>query len=71
MESLMTRQSFWQQTEKMVAAIKSLYEVLQAMDDERYPKMSFLYYMMERIKEQIKMADSQHANEYIRIIDHR
>ena len=52
-------------------AIKPLYEVLRAMDGERFLQMGFLYYMMERTKEQIKMTDPQHADEYIRIIDHR
>ena len=35
------------------------------------PQMSFLYYMTEKAKKQIKMADPQHADEYISIIDHR
>ena len=70
-ESLVMRQSFWQRAEKIVVAIKPPYEVLQAMDGEQYPQMDFLYYMMERTKEQIKMVDPQHADEYIKIIDHR
>ena len=57
MESLVTRQSFWQRIEKIMTAIKPLYEVLQAVDGEQYPHMSFLYYMMERAKEKIKIAD--------------
>lgn len=38
-------------------------------DGERYPQMNFLYYMMERIKEQIKVVDPTHAKEYNCIID--
>ena len=70
-ESLVTRQSFWQWSEKIVTVIKPLYEVLRAVDGERYPQMCFLYYMMERTKKQIKVADPQHADEYISFINHR
>ena len=53
----MTSQSFWQRTEKVVKAIKPLYEVLHVMDSERYLQMGFLYYMMERAKKQISKND--------------
>ena len=67
----MTSQSFWQQTEKIVKAIKPLYKVLRAVDSERYPQMSFLYYMMERTKKQISENDPKHAQEFINIIERR
>ena len=57
----MMRQTFWQQVENRVKAIKSLYEVFQAVDSERYPQMDFLYHMMERANNQIKLVDSKHA----------
>ena len=70
-DNLVTRQTFWQRAEKVVQAIKPLYEVLRAVDSERYSQMGFMYYMMQRTKENIQEADSTHASEYIRIIDNR
>ncbi|XP_073098732.1 uncharacterized protein [Elaeis guineensis] len=70
-ENLVTSQSFWQQTEKVVKAIKPLYEVLHVMNSERYPQMDFLYYMMERSKKQISENDPKHAQEFINIIEYR
>ena len=37
MENLVTSQSFWQWADKIVKVIKPLYEVLRAVDSERYP----------------------------------
>ena len=71
MENLVTRQTFWQRAERVVEAIKPLYEVLRAVDSERYAQMGFLYFMMQRAKEKIQEADPSHAYEYIRIIDGR
>ena len=70
-ENLVTRQTFWQRAERVVEAIKPLYEVLRAVDSERYAQMGFLYFMMQRAKEKIQEADPSHAHEYIRIIDGR
>ena len=67
----MTSQSFWQRAEKVVKAIKPLYDVLCAMDSERYLQMDFLYYMMERVKKQISENDPKHAQEFINIIECR
>ena len=64
-------QSFWQQAEKVVKAIKPLYEVFRTVDSERYPQMGFLYYMMKRTKKQISENDPKHAQEFINIIEHR
>ena len=50
-------------------AIKPLYEVLHAVDSERYPHMGFLYYMMERAKIHISENDPKHALEFINIIE--
>ncbi|XP_038988520.1 uncharacterized protein LOC120112756 [Phoenix dactylifera] len=71
MEDLVSRQSFWQRTNAIVKAIKPLYEVLRAVDSERYPQMGFLYHMMEKAKAQIMEADVAHAQEYIDIIERR
>ena len=65
------RQTFLQQTEMIMKAIKPLYEVLQAMYNERYLQMGFLYYMIERAKSQIRKADSKHAQKYTRFIERR
>ena len=51
-------------------AIKSLYEMLWAIDSERYPQMGFLYHM-ERTNDQMRSVDQKHAHEYIQIIEHR
>ncbi|XP_038975014.1 uncharacterized protein LOC113461998, partial [Phoenix dactylifera] len=71
MEDLVSRQSFWQWANAMVKAIKPLYEVLRAVDSERYPQMDFLYHIMEKAKAQIMEADVAHAQEYIDIIERR
>ncbi|XP_038972160.1 uncharacterized protein LOC120104679 [Phoenix dactylifera] len=71
MEDLVSRQSFWQRANAIVKAIKPLYEVLRAVDSERYPQMGFLYHMMEKAKAQIMEADVAHAQEYIDIIERR
>ena len=46
-----------------------LYEVLHAVDSERYPQIGFLYYMMERVKKQISENDPKHAQKFINIIE--
>ena len=38
MKNFVTSQSFWQWTNKIVNATKPLYEVLQTVESERYPK---------------------------------
>uniref|UniRef100_A0A8N4EZK5 Uncharacterized protein LOC114913722 n=1 Tax=Elaeis guineensis var. tenera TaxID=51953 RepID=A0A8N4EZK5_ELAGV len=68
-ENLVMSQSFWQRAEKIVKAIKPLYEVLRTVDSERYPQMGFLYYMMERAKKQISENDPKQAQEFINIIE--
>ncbi|XP_073099464.1 uncharacterized protein [Elaeis guineensis] len=70
-ENLMTSQSFGQQAEKVVKAIKPLYEMLRAVNSERYSQMGFLYYMIERAKKQISENDPKHAQEFINIIERR
>jgi hypothetical protein len=70
-ENLVTSQSFWQRAEKIVKVIKPLYEVLRAVDSERYPQMGFLYHMMERMKQQISEIDPKYAREYMNIIERR
>ncbi|XP_073099937.1 uncharacterized protein [Elaeis guineensis] len=70
-ENLVTSQLFWQRAEKVVKAIKPLYEVLHTVDSERYPQIGFLYYMMEWIKKYISENDPKHAQKFINIIERR
>ena len=71
MEDLVSRQSFWQRANAIVKAIKPLYQVLRAVDSERYPQMGFLYHMMEKAKAQIMEADPAYGRSYINIIEQR
>ena len=48
-----------------------MYQVVRAVDSERYPKMGYIYHMILIDKIEIKEADARHAEDYISIAKER